>query len=213
MSLPTRPLDWARGVEWQLASSSPRRQDFLRRLGIPFRVVPHGLDEEQVVADLEPTLVASNLARAKAESVQKNLPDNRSPILAADTTVIFEGKILGKPASEAEALRYYQILAGTKHRVVSALCVLYRGRAWIREEEALVSFAPWDEELARSYAASGEWRGAAGGYQLQETGELLASGIRGSPSCVAGLPLRAFYEIIRSIITGGVMSSDTPALG
>lgn len=213
MSPSQTPLDWARGVEWLLASSSPRRQDFLRRLGISFRVVPHGLDEEQQVSGIEPRRVASFLARAKAESVQKSFPGNNRPILAADTTVIFQGEVLGQPADAAEALAFYRRLAGQEHQVVSALCVLFRDRSFFREEVATVLFAPWEENLARDYTESGEWRGAAGGYRLQETGELMVSAVHGSPSCVAGLPLRAFYEIIRDITTGGVLSSDTPALG
>jgi len=182
-----------------LASGSPRRRELLERVRIPFKVVSPQVDEAYGGA-LAPADHTTALARRKVEAVLA-LFRNEAPrwVLGADTVVEADGTILGKPADIEEAERFLSRLSGRVHRVHTGLA-LHAGRERPMEVEAVsteVRFRTLDEGEIQSYLESGEWAGAAGGYRIQERGAFLVEWIRGSWSNVVGLPLEAFYGMLR----------------
>ena len=182
-----------------LASGSPRRRELLERVRIPFKVVSPQVDETYGGA-LAPADHTTTLARRKVEAVLA-LFRNEAPrwVLGADTVVEADGTILGKPADIEEAERFLSRLSGRVHRVHTGLA-LHAGRERPIEVEAVsteVRFRTLDDGEIQSCLESGEWAGAAGGYRIQERGAFLVEWIRGSWSNVVGLPLEAFYGMLR----------------
>jgi septum formation protein len=178
-----------------LASSSPRRAEILRALGIPFAIVPADIVEE--IAPRESAeRAASRLASEKAAAVAANRPD--SWILAADTLVLRDGRILGKPRDDADAARMLRFLAGFEHRVVTAVR-LARGAEPGREvvETTAVRIAPLSDEEILWYVATGEPRDKAGAYAVQGLGARFIESVNGSYTNVMGLPARAVYLLLR----------------
>jgi septum formation protein len=182
-----------------LASGSPRRRELLERVRIPCKVVSPEVDEAYEEGRT-PTDHTTVLARRKVETVLA-LFRNEAPqwVLGADTVVEIDGLVLGKPAGIEEAERFLLKLSGRVHRVHTGLA-LHAGRERPIEIEAVsteVRFRTLDDEEIRSSLESGEWAGAAGGYRIQERGAFLVEWIRGSWSNVVGLPLEAFYGMLR----------------
>jgi septum formation protein len=182
-----------------LASGSPRRRELLERVRIPCTAVSPQVDEAHQGGGTaaEHTIA---LARRKVEAVIALLA-NEAPrwVLGADTVVEVDGTLLGKPSTIGEAERYLRLLSGKVHRVVTGL-VLHACRERPVETEAVsteVCFRTLDDEEIRRALASGEWAGAAGAYRIQERGAFLVEWIRGSWSNVVGLPLEAFYGMLK----------------
>jgi septum formation protein len=176
-----------------LASASPRRARILGDLGIAYRVVVSNVDE-----DLQPgedgASAVERLARAKALAVAKAEP---LPVLAADTEVLLDGHILGKPEDERDALSMLRRLAGRTHEVVTGVCLVSGGVARSGVERSVVAFAPMGDEELAWYAATGEPLDKAGGYHVDGKGALFIETVRGSPSNVAGLPVRLLLRLVR----------------
>jgi septum formation protein len=187
-----------------LASGSPRRQDFFRLMGLPFTCIPAMIDETPPPG-LTPRQTAEELARRKALAVAErphSPPPTPSPppwIFAADTIVVLESEIFGKPTGRDDARRMLERLAGRRHEVITAMA-LYNGRRGTtdcRSKTSEVAFAPLTEAEIEWYLDTGEWEGAAGAYRLQGLGACLIEAVNGSPSGVAGLPLCDFYAMLR----------------
>jgi septum formation protein len=178
-----------------LASSSPRRAEILTALGIPFTVVPADIVEE-IAAGESAESAASRLAAEKAACVAAHRPG--SWILAADTLVLKEGRILGKPRDDAEAAEMLRFLAGSEHRVVTAVR-LARGAEPGREvvETTAVRIAPLSEKEILWYVVTGEPRDKAGAYAVQGLGARFIESVNGSYTNVMGLPARAVYLLLR----------------
>ena len=178
-----------------LASSSPRRAEILTSLGIPFLVDPADIVEE-IAPGESAERAASRLAAEKAAHVAARRPD--SWILAADTLVLKEGRILGKPRDDADAAGMLRFLAGSEHRVVTAVR-LARGADPGREivETTSVRIAPLSEEEILWYVATGEPRDKAGAYAVQGLGARFIESVNGSYTNVMGLPARAVYLLLR----------------
>lgn len=176
-----------------LASASPRRARILEALGVPFRVVVSHEDESLRPGE-DGAAAVERLARAKALAVAR---DETLPVLAADTEVILDGEVLGKPAGEAEAVRMLDRLAGRSHEVVTGLCLVSGGVARSAVERSVVTFAPMSEAERRWYAATGEPLDKAGGYHVDGRGALFIDTVSGSPSNVAGLPVRLLLGLAR----------------
>ena len=178
-----------------LASSSPRRAEVLTSLGVPFLV-----DSADVSEDIRPgetgEAAASRLAAEKAALVASRRPD--SWVLAADTLVLLDGDILGKPRDDADAERMLRQLSGREHRVVTAVR-LRRGKDPGREAVELsgVRIAPLSPEEIRWYVATGEPRDKAGAYAVQGLGSRFIESVSGSYSNVMGLPARGVYVLMR----------------
>jgi septum formation protein len=173
-----------------LASSSPRRVDLLATLGIDPVVMPPEVPETPT-ADETPAAHCERLAHAKARAVAARWGAGEAAILAADTVVALDGRILGKPTDAADARAMLQFLAGREHRVLTAAALvrLPGGRAASRVDVTRVRFRPYGDDVIDWYLGSGEPYDKAGAYSIQGRGALLAAGIDGSWSNVVGLPL------------------------
>ncbi len=182
-----------------LASGSPRRRELLERVRMPCKVVSPQVDEA-CEAGRTPADHTTALARRKVEAVLA-LFRNEAPrwVLGADTVVEVDGLVLGKPSGIEEAERFLRLLSGKVHRVHTGLA-LHADRQRPMEVEAVsteVRFRTLDDEEIRRSLESGEWAGAAGAYRIQERGGFLVEWIRGSWSNVVGLPLEAFYGMLK----------------
>jgi len=183
-----------------LASSSPRRQEILKMLKIPFRVIIPNIDETLMSA-IELEQIPELLAREKVTAVIHSLPANQEIpyVLGADTVIIFNNEILGKPESQEQAFDYLKRLQGKTHTVVTAL-VLYKGKTKTtvsKINKTRVTFSPMTDEEIQWYVDSGEWHGAAGGYRIQSLASMFVSKIEGSYSGVVGLPISDLYDILK----------------
>lgn len=166
-----------------LASASPRRRALLEQLGIPLRIDPPRVDE--TVRSGEPAEVyVLRMAREKAAAVQGRHPG--ATVLAADTSVVLDGAVLGKPGTAEEAVAMLRALAGRIHQVLTAVVVPGAGEHLV---SARVTFAPQSEPALRWYVATGEPMDKAGAYAVQGIGGFLVERIDGSHSAVVGLPL------------------------
>ncbi|MEP6800956.1 MAG: Maf family protein [Acidobacteriota bacterium] len=179
-----------------LASSSPRRARILAEMGIPFVVDAPSVDETLLSGELA-DCAAGRLARTKAAEIARRRPE--SSVLAADTLVLLEGEILGKPRNDADAARMLARLSGRIHRVVTGVC-LRKGDGEERSEVAWssVSFAPLSTEEISWYVATGEPGDKAGAYGIQGLGSRFVVGIEGSYTNVMGLPAAVVYRLMRA---------------
>jgi septum formation protein len=180
-----------------LASASPRRAALLRGVGVRFRVRPAEVDETPRPGESSGDL-AARLARAKSLVF---VPRDRTPalVLAADTVVAIDGRILGKPADPSEARLMLGRLAGRTHEVITAVALrlLPEGALACERSVSRVTFAPMRADEIAWYAATGEGLDKAGGYALQGTGALFVRAVEGSYTNVIGLPLDLLYPHLR----------------
>jgi len=176
-----------------LASASPRRARILRDLGITFRVVVSDEDESLRPGE-EGAAAVERLARAKAAAVGRR---ETLPVLAADTEVVCDGHVLGKPGTAEEALAMLARLAGRAHEVVTGVCLLANGACRSGIERTTVRFAPMTDAERAWYVATGEPMDKAGGYHVDGRGALFIEEVTGSPSNVAGLPVRLVLRLAR----------------
>jgi septum formation protein len=178
-----------------LASSSPRRAEILAALGIPFEVAP--ADVPEILAAGESGRdAAARFAREKATAVASCHPDDW--VLTADTLVLLDGAILGKPRDDPDAIAMLRRLSGREHRVVTAVHLRKGSAPGLEEvEESRVRIAPLGEEEIRWYVATGEPRDKAGAYAVQGLGARFVESVDGSFSNVMGLPARTVYRLLR----------------
>ncbi|MEW6219242.1 MAG: nucleoside triphosphate pyrophosphatase [Thermodesulfobacteriota bacterium] len=189
-----------------LASASPRRQAFLDELGLEFRVWPAMVEEAPAPAE-DPVAYVLRLAAAKAEAVSRSCPETW--VLGADTAVVVDGDILGKPADAREAEGMVKSLAGKRHTVVTGYALCHaQGEAVIQgSAETEVDFTDVPDEVCQAYALTGEPLDKAGGYAIQGCGGFLVESIRGSASNVVGLPLA---ELVRDLLRLGIIEPRLP---
>jgi len=182
-----------------LASASPRRQELLRQIGLEFQVLPSRIQEihqpEESPRDYV-RRVAADKARAVAALVrERGLAGH--PVLGADTEVVLDGKVLGKPRDRAHARKMLTQLAGRSHDVLSALCLLLPDRMETALSESRVTFTNLDAEEIRRYVDSSEADDKAGGYAIQGRAAGYISRLEGSYSGVMGLPLFELRETLK----------------
>lgn len=170
-----------------LASASPRRSELLRQIGVPFTVRAAAIDEEPLAGEAAEAYV-ERLAAAKAETVWAAVADAR-PVLGADTAVVLDGAILGKPADAPEAAAMLERLSGRSHRVLTAVAVRYGAGVKTRLSESEVRFRATTAAERLAYCATGEPFDKAGGYGIQGHAAVFVEELKGSFSGVAGLPL------------------------
>jgi septum formation protein len=178
-----------------LASASPRRADLLRMLGLPFDLTPADVDEIQLPGEA-PGEMAERLARAKATAARAEPP---ALVVAADTIVVIDGLVLGKPRDRAESAAFLRRLAGRQHEVITGLAVRALPEGDLRSERAVsrVRFAPLTEAEIAWYVATGEGMDKAGAYALQGIGALFVAAIDGSYTNVIGLPIERLYPHLK----------------
>jgi septum formation protein len=174
-----------------LASTSPQRRAILEQLRIPFDVVPPDFEEVDGTSPLE-------RAAGKARSVD----GGDRPVLGVDTEVLFEGRLLGKPADETEAEAMLERLSGRTHEVVSGLCL--RTHAWeeLHEETTHVTFRELTPRDLGHYVAAREWEGRAGAYAIQGLGASLVERIEGDFLNVVGLPGSLLVRLLATRFAG-----------
>ncbi|MCP8463768.1 Maf-like protein [Pseudomonas sp. ZM23] len=172
-----------------LASSSPRRRELLTQIGLPFHIVPASIDETPLAGESAVAYV-ERLARGKALAGLHFLAQRADVcVLGADTAVVLDGRILGKPADRAEALAMLQALSGREHEVLTAVAVANRDHCEARVVSSRVTFRTVSMEEAERYWETGEPHDKAGGYAIQGLAAVFVSRVEGSYSAVVGLPL------------------------
>ncbi len=177
-----------------LASASPRRRHLLALVLSDFEVVPAEVDETPLI-DEEPGALVHRLALAKARAVTGRFGDD-VVVIAADTTVELEGRILGTPVDAAEARSMLGALVGRTHLVHTGLAVTCGGHEYGDVVTTEVDFAEVDTALIEAYLATGEPLDKAGAYGIQGLGSALVSGVRGSLSNVIGLPIEQLTMLL-----------------
>jgi septum formation protein len=182
----------AREVCLVLASASPRRRQILESLGLSFRVAPAEVDETPRPGEPAPELVV-RLAREKAARIAAA---EELPVLGADTEVVLDGRVLGKPRSPGDARDMLGLLQGRTHEVLTGVCLIAGGRAWTGLSRTAVTFSSLSPEEIAAYVATGEPTGKAGSYHIEGRGGAFIEAVSGSPSSVAGLPA----HLVRSLL-------------
>ena len=180
-----------------LASQSPRRRELLNQMGIRNFVIRPAQGEENMELDLPPQELARKLALGKACEIAVEAQRD-DVVIAADTIVTLEGKVLGKPKSEEEAFAMLRTLSGKSHVVYTGVAVIQNNRVVSDAEGTEVKFRDLSDEEIRAYIATGEPMDKAGSYGIEGIGALLVEGIRGDYFNVMGLPVCKLGQILGS---------------
>ncbi len=185
----------APGVDLVLASASPRRRELLASLGVAFRVRPSDVEERLQPGPLRDAVAA--LAEDKARAVAGTMAVG--VVLGADTVVVIDGEVLGKPATAEEARGMLRRLAGREHEVITGVAAVdaATGRAVRTAVVSRVRMRAYDEAEIAAYVATGEPMDKAGAYAIQEGGRRLVAGWEGSYTNVIGLPLDETAALLR----------------
>jgi septum formation protein len=191
-----------------LASASPRRRDLLVQMGVEPVVVPADIDES-VLAGEEPVAYVRRLSIAKSAAIDADPADL---VIAADTTVDLDGRILGKPADAAEARVMLRALSARTHRVHTGVTLRLGGRTATDVATTLVTFTPITDHALEWYVGTGEPFDKAGAYAIQGQAAVFVASVKGSVSNVVGLPLTTVVALARSLgvddLPGGVDQVD-----
>jgi septum formation protein len=184
-----------------LASGSPRRRALLQQIGVSFEVIGIELDET-ALADEAPPAYVSRLAHAKAAAGwHRTRGLKAAPVLAADTAVVLDGKILGKPGDMKDAMSMLLELSSRTHDVLTAVALRTDAGMQLKVSSSQVTFRSIDAAEARDYWATGEPRDKAGAYAIQGYAAVFIADLKGSYSGVMGLPL---FETAQLIETAGI---------
>jgi len=182
-----------------LASSSPRRRQLLRQLGLEFEIIPPHTDEQRL-ADESPLEYVRRLAGRKAGEIAAELDEGI--VLGSDTIVVLDGEILGKPETEQEAVETLKRLSGNTHTVFTGFSLVdaATGASMVDHGEARVTFRMLEDEEIRDYVAGGSPMDKAGAYGIQEDlGAVFIDHIEGDYYTIVGLPLTKVYLALRKI--------------
>lgn len=182
-----------------LASASPRRADLLTAAGFHFAVRTVDVDERPIPGEL-PAACVLRLARAKADAAIRTRADE--VVLAADTVVVVDGAILGKPTDDGDAARMLRLLSGRAHEVLTGVVARQHRREVSACESTTVEFSRLDEDEIAWYVASGEPCDKAGAYAVQGLASRFVTRIDGSYSNVVGLPVASVYRLLRELQPG-----------
>lgn len=181
-----------------LASASPRRRELLEQVGAEFEIIP--AEGEEAITSSQPQEVVLQLSAQKAAEVADKLQGEDAVILGADTVVVYEGQILGKPRDEEDAMRMLSMLCGNTHSVYTGVTLirLQDGKSEICSfyEETKVTMYPMTEQQIISYIRTGEPMDKAGAYGIQGRGALLVEKINGDYNNVVGLPIAKVFQMI-----------------
>jgi len=179
-----------------LASASPRRVEILTSVGWPFEKLPADIDESEIAGETPEDYVI-RLAREKALAFGSLRPNEI--VLGADTTVVVDGDILGKPADIEDAKRMLRILSGRSHFVLTGVAAAFNGEVETALERTRVDFREMSEDEITFLAERGEPLDKAGAYAVQAQAALFISGIEGDYWNVVGLPVGLVYRLVMSL--------------
>lgn len=180
-----------------LASASPRRQELLKRLYAEFTVFPADIDEtlpDDIGAEFAPIFLAAE----KADAIGDRFPDDL--IITADTVVVSDGEILGKPADREDAFRMLKKLSGKTHKVITGCCISLNDKCTCFAEESLVTFYSLTDQEIWEYVDTEEPMGKAGSYGIQGQGAFLVEKIEGDFYNIVGLPLARLKREIQTLL-------------
>ncbi|MBO8177509.1 MAG: septum formation inhibitor Maf [Bacillus sp. (in: Bacteria)] len=179
-----------------LASSSPRRKELLQQIRLPFHIHPSTVSEE-VKADLPPKELVAELAIRKAKDVANKYPHD--VVLGADTVVVLNGKILGKPVDRENARNMLQALSGNTHEVLTGVAIVYNETVHHFVEKTEVTFWELSAEEIEQYLNSGEPFDKAGAYGIQGLGATFVKRIDGDYFSVVGLPISKVHRVLKRL--------------
>lgn len=207
-----RPMDIEPNNETNLilASASPRRAQLLRQAGYRFEVVEPPFDEpDDMSAHIPAVAQAEALSYFKARGVRKL--GFEGIIIGADTIVVHDGEIFGKPDDLRDAQRILQAIAGTTHQVITGLSLIdtKSNERIITHDTTTVTMRPMSDEALGQYLAGGQWKGKAGAYGIQDHGDVFIERIDGSFTNVVGLPMEILAKLLDQ---WGVKPNGTPAV-
>ena len=185
-------------MKFILASNSPRRRELLQNAGFDFDVAPSSVEEGDPQSGEPPVDYARRLARAKALDVAAASPSG-TLVLGADTIVMIDGLVLGKPSGPFDAARMLHILSGQTHEVMTAICLVRAPDqvAALKHEVTFVTFRDLTEDEIRDYVATREPFDKAGGYAIQGLASRFVTHISGCYFNVVGLPIALLYETLK----------------
>ncbi len=175
-----------------LASGSPRRSEILTSVGWEYTKHVADIDETELIGEL-PDDYVTRLAREKAIAVALKYPDEI--VLGADTTVVIDGQILGKPVDLADAIRMLKMLSGKWHEVLTGIAIVQNGEIRSAVQRTRVKFASMSDAEIEFLAERGDPLDKAGAYAVQAQAALFIEGIEGDYWNVVGLPVRLVYEL------------------
>jgi septum formation protein len=188
-----------------LASQSPRRRELLRQVGVDFELLLNDVEVNEDVAPGEaPRDYVARVTLEKAECARQTMLRRQlpvRPVLAADTTVVIDDLILGKPADPAEAMQMIRRLSGRTHQVLTCIAVAFNDQLWQITQSSDVVFDTLSEPMIAAYCATPEPYDKAGGYGIQGPAAIFIASISGSYSGIAGLPL---FETVQLLQKAGV---------
>lgn len=185
-----------------LASSSPRRRDILTKLGFDIEIKTSNAEEGVDISDMPPELAVQELAKEKGRAVAKNLHYDENQVyivVSADTVVVYDGEILGKPKDRTEAKKMLKRLSGKKHKVITGLCIWKstdKGEGCAICDVTEVYFKTLSDEMIEAYLDTGEYVDKAGSYGIQGKGASMVKKIKGDYYNVVGFPVNKFYELL-----------------
>jgi septum formation protein len=177
-----------------LASASPRRQELLRSAGITFEVQPAHVPENPLPGEAAKAS-AERLAREKALAVARQRPHDC--VLGADTVVVVDGQLLGKPSDAADAARMLRLLSGHEHQVITGVCLVVNGQPSVASETTVVTVSEITDKEIADYVVSGEPMDKAGAYAIQGIASRWIPRIEGDYSNVVGLPVALVWRMLR----------------
>jgi len=179
-----------------LASSSPRRRELLTQAGIAFTVQPADIDESHRPGE-SPIAFTQRLAREKAEAVFAHHP--QATVLGADTIVVCDAEILGKPADAADAARMLRLLSDREHQVITGVAIITPQGTRTQADITTVTMRKISEEEIQNYIATGEPMDKAGAYAIQGGAAPFVTSIEGDYTNVVGLPIKLVQEMLSTI--------------
>ncbi|MBR0094741.1 MAG: septum formation inhibitor Maf [Synergistaceae bacterium] len=177
-----------------LASGSPRRRELLKDIGVEFEIFKPDVDESRHCNEA-PESLCLRLSRMKAKAGASSFPN--SIIIAADTIVVIDGKILGKPHDREEAFEMLKTLQAREHEVITGVSVALNDVITSHAEHTLVKFIAMSDDEIRAYISTGECDDKAGAYAIQGRGATLIEGIKGDYFNVVGLPLCSLCKMLK----------------
>lgn len=184
-------------IKYILASGSPRRKDLLSIYIDNFDIVPADIDE-----NINPALpIQQEIERIASEKAAAVNANDECAVIAADTVVVKNGAVYGKPLDEADAVRILKILRGAVHTVITSVAVSYKGELTVFSETTDVTFFEYSDDIIDWYVSTGEPLDRAGAYAIQGLGSVLVEGINGDYNNVVGLPLA---KLMRTLYNKGL---------
>jgi len=181
-----------------LASESPRRKRILERLEIPFKIHPSNINEPKYNSNISPENYCKNLSKIKAEAVSKKYIDGL--IIGADTIVILDNQVLGKPLNKKDAYVTLQKLSGRSHKVITGVTVIYNKNTYHTfSDTTIVDFFLIEDHEIKKYISSKSPYDKAGSYGIQDYSSIFVKKINGSYDNVVGFPLSKFNKELKKI--------------